>query len=78
MFRWFVLWEFFVIFIYIISLVYFLRRWEIVGVNLFIKFGYWILFIYVLIEVELEMYLFKIIKNIVNNSMGRNYLLKLV
>lgn len=78
MFRWFVLWEFFLIFIYIISLVYFLRRWEIVGVNLFIEFGYWILFIYVLIEVELEMYLFKIIKNIVNNSMGRNYLLKLV
>lgn len=68
----------FFIFIYIISLVYFLRRWEIVGVNLFIEFGYWILFIYVLIEVELEMYLFKIIKNIVNNSMGRNYLLKLV
>lgn len=55
-----------------------MRRWEIVGVNLFIEFGYWILFIYVLIEVELEMYLFKIIKNIVNNSMGRNYLLKLV
>lgn len=50
MFRWFVLWEFFLIFIYIISLVYFLRRWEIVGVNLFIEFGYWILFIYVLID----------------------------
>lgn len=64
MFRWFVLWDFFLIFIYIISLVYFLRRWEIVGVNLFIEFGYWILFIYVLIEVELEMYLFKIIKKI--------------
>lgn len=77
MFRRPVLWEFFLILIHIISLAHFLRRWEIVGANPLIELGYRIPFIYVPTEVELETYLSKTIKNIANNSTGRNHLSKL-